>query len=397
MPTFRYQAYTSDGKSVKGRQEGPSLKAVRDDLLSKGILVRSIQPVTQGKAKKATPAVRSILYRELSALLNAGLPLDRALEILAEHPELAADGDVLPAVRDRVREGGEFSESLKAQLPGLREEEAAVLAAGEAAGTLAKVSSELADSLEIESELQDQARTALVYPMIITVLAFLVLGVIVGYLLPTYEQMLGDADVTLPLLTRFLLGAGRWIRSPLGVLSFLVLVAGAVFGIKRLKASASDALSEKIYQLPALGPVLSSRVRARFARTLALLLEGGVPLPQAVEGAGRATGSRWLALKCAEASGGIAQGMRVAQAVSQIPVLQEDLPGWIRAGEASGDLPDLLRHAATGHERSWKRGVDRLLALLEPALIIAVGLIILMVAMAVLLPMLRMNQVLTGS
>jgi general secretion pathway protein F len=397
MPTFRYQAYTPTGKAVKGRKEGPSRKAVRDQLLSEGVLVRDIQPVTSGKAKRATPAVRSILYRELSALLHAGLPLDRALEILAEHPELASDGDVLPAVRDRVREGGEFSESLKRQLPGLREEEAAVLAAGEAAGTLASVCNELADALEIESELQDQARTALVYPGIITGLSLLILGVMVGVLLPTYEEMLGDVDMELPLLTRVLLGTGRWMRSLPGLAVLLALAGGIVVGVRKLTFSTSDRLAEFLFRVPVVGAVRSSRVRARFARTLALLLEGGVPVPLAVEGAGRATGSGWLTGKCAEAAGQLSQGSRVAEAIAAVPVLQEDLPGWIRAGEASGDLPGLLRHAASGHERAWRRGMDRLLALLEPALIIAVGGLILLVALAILLPMLRMNQFLTGS
>lgn len=396
MPTFRYQAYTADGKPVRGRREGPGRKAVREQLLSEGIFVRDLQPVTAGRRRGFSPSVRSVLYRELSALLRAGLPLDRALELLAEHPELAADGDALPAVRDRVREGGDLSTSLQAQLPGLREEEAAVLAAGEAAGTLASVAGELADTLEIEAELQDQARTALVYPIVISVLAVAVLGVMVGFLLPTYETMLGDAGQNLPLLTRSLLAAGRWVRSVPGLLLLVLGCAGAVVGVKRLRASTSDRYAEVRFRIPGLGPVNSSRVRARFARTLALLLEGGVPLPQAVEAAGRATGVRWLAEKCEVAAERISNGQRVGEAVAMIPVLQQDLPGWIRAGEASGDLPDLLRHAALGHERSWRRGLDRLLALLEPALIVGVGMLILLVALAVLLPMLRMNQMLTA-
>lgn len=396
MPTFRYQAYTTEGKAVRGRKEGPSRKAVRERLHAEGLLVREIQPVGAGRRKGVSPAVRAILYRELSALLHAGLPLDRALEILAEHPDLAAEEDALPAVRDRVREGGEFSESLKAQLPGLREAEAAVLAAGEAAGTLSVVTGELADALEIESDLQDQARTALVYPAVITVLALVILGVMVGVLLPTYEQMLGEVNVSLPLITRFLLGAGRWARSVPGLLMIFAVLAGGVYGVRRLRNSSSGVWAELRFRVPVFGAVGSSRVRARFARTLALLLEGGVPVPQAVEAAGRATGSLWLGAKCRVAAEEISQGLRVAEAVARIPILQQDLPGWIRAGEASGDLPDLLRHAALGHERSWKRGLDRLLALLEPLLIIAVGILILLVALAVLLPMLRMNQVLTA-
>ena len=395
MPTFRYQAYTADGKAVKGRREGPGQKAVREALLADGLFVRELHSVGEGRSRGYPPAVRAVLYRELSALLRAGLPLDRSLELLAEHPELAADGDALPAVRDRVREGGDLSGSLRAHIPGVREEEASVLAAGEAAGTLSVVAEELANTLEIEAELQDQARTALVYPAVITLLAVVVLGVMIGYLLPMYEEMLGDLNGTLPWLTRVFLGLGRWIRSLPGMAILLALLFVVVWAGRRFWRSTSDTWAELRFRLPALGAVLSARVRARFARTLALLLEGGVPIPEAVASSGRATGTLWLGKKCEAAAGRIAHGQRVAEAVAEIPVLQQDLPGWIRAGEASGDLASLLRHAALGHERSWRRGLDRMLALLEPVLIVAVGLLILLVALAVLLPMLRMNQLLT--
>lgn len=396
MPTFRYQAYTEAGKAVKGRREGPGLKAVRETLLAEGLYVRSIQSVSSGRARGFPPAVRAVFYRELAALLQAGLPLDRTLELLAEHPELAGDGDALPAVRDRVREGGNLSDALNAQLPGLREEETAVLAAGEAAGTLGRVAEELADTLEIEAELQDQARTALVYPAVITLLALVVLAVMVGVFLPTYEDMLGGVGQDLPGITHVLLGASRFLRSPQGLILMVLLMAGVVVGGKTFWNASSDKWAPARFRLPVVGAVLASRVRARFARTLALLLEGGVALPEAVISAGRATGSEWLSRKCNAASEEIAQGSRVADAMTRVPILQQDLPGWIRAGEASGDLADLLRHAAVGHERSWRRGLDRMLALLEPLLIIAVGILILLVSLAVMLPMLRMNQVLGG-
>ena len=137
-------------------------------------------------------------------------------------------------------------------------------------------------------------------------------------------------------------------------------------------------------------------MRARFCRTLALLLEGGVPVPEGVRVAGRATGSVFLAARCGEAAERILQGARVAEALALVPVLGEDLPGWVRAGEASGDLSGLLRHAARSHQRAWDRGLGRTLSLLEPLLIVAVGILILITALAVLLPILRVNQGLGG-
>ena len=151
-------------------------------------------------------------------------------------------------------------------------------------------------------------------------------------------------------------------------------------------------LPEKRFQVPVLGFTVASLARARFARTLSLLMEGGVGLPEGVQVAGRATGSVYLGSKCNEAAEQISQGMRVAEAIGALPVLQEDLPGWIRAGEASGDLSGMLRHAAQSHQRAWDRGLTRILSLVEPLLIISVGVLILVVALAILLPMLKVNQ-----
>ncbi|MCC5849363.1 MAG: type II secretion system F family protein [Verrucomicrobia bacterium] len=125
-------------------------------------------------------------------------------------------------------------------------------------------------------------------------------------------------------------------------------------------------------------------------------MEGGIPLQRALETAGRATGSVWIMDQVRVAADQVAHGTRLADDLTGIPVLSEDLPGWARAGEASGELGSLMRHAARGHQRAWDRGLRRALALLEPLLIVAVGVLILIVALAILLPMLRLNRGLLG-
>jgi len=159
-----------------------------------------------------------------------------------------------------------------------------------------------------------------------------------------------------------------------------------------MRRRSAGGFSIRWFSVPVLGRALGALARARFARTLALLLEGGIPLHRALETAGRATGSAGVAAACADAAKQVTQGERLADVLQSVPVLREDLPGWARAGEASGDLSGLFRHAARGNQRAWNRNLSRALALLEPLLIVMVGLLILLVALAVLLPMLRLNR-----
>lgn len=390
MPTFRYQGYTAGGQTRRGRVEALNVKEARERLIEEGVFPKEVRPVGQGERFDA--ARRSVLYRELGALLEAGLPLDRALRLLSENPELAAGAETLASVGDQIKEGVDFSEVLGRQVQGAREDEVAVLAAGEAAGRLPRVCLELADHLEEEAGVGDQIRTALVYPAVISLVALLVLGVLVGFLLPAYDQLLAGVGQELPALTRGVLALGQGLRHPLGAGGVLLILLGLWRGVTALCRRPGGLITLRWYRLPVLGPALGSLARARFARTLALLLEGGIPLHRALETAGRATGVAGLGAACAAAAKRVSQGERLTAVLTDIPVLREDLPGWARAGEASGDVSGLFRHAARGHQRAWDRNLRRVLALLEPLLIVSVGLLILLVALAVLLPMLRLNR-----
>lgn len=393
MPTFSYQAYTAEGKAQKGRIEGLNAKEAREQLLRDGLYAREVRPLRGGGGRRSFGAgARSVFYRELGALLKAGLPLDRCLEILAGNPELGAGGEVLSVARDEVREGRDLSLALRTHLPGMREDEAAVVSAGEASGRLAEVSLELAGHLEEEAVVGDQVRGALVYPAVVAGLALLVLGVLVGFLLPVYEKLLTGLDQELPALTAGVLAFGRGVRHPLGLLALGLLLLAVIRLVRFVRRNPGRLLPLRRFRLPMLGFTLASLARARFARTLSLLLEGGVSLPEGLTVAGRATGSPALAERCRALAEEVSQGGRPAEGLASIPVLGQDLPGWMRAGEASGDLAGLMGHAARGHQRAWTRGLNRTLALLEPLLIVAVGLLILLVALAILLPMLRVNR-----
>lgn len=390
MPTYRYVAYTEKGEHRRGRVEGLNPKDVREQLLRRGLYAREVKGV-RGANTKLSAARRAVMYRELSSMLTAGLPLEQALEILSERAG-AGGGDVLPDVRDRIREGVAFSEALAARIPEVRGREEAVLAAGEASGGLDRVTEELAETLEEESALAEEVRSALTYPAVVCALAVVVLGVMVGVLLPVYERLLSGLDRDLPALTRGILALGRGARHPVGWVGLGVGTALAGFGVHRARRRPGGVFPRYRFEAPVAGGLFRSLARTRFARTLALLLEGGVGLPEALRTAGRATGSTWLGTWCLEAAERVSHGERLAAILGRAPVLGEELPGWVRAGESSGNLAPLLRHAARASQREWERRMRRAMGLLEPLLILLVGGLILLVALAVLLPMLRLNQ-----
>ena len=388
MPTYRYSAYTETGDPRKGRVEALDTKDAREQLLRRGLYAREVKGVREARAKFST-ARRAVMYRELASMLTAGLPLEQALDILSER---SGSGDALPDVRDRIREGVEFSRALAARVPEVRGREEAVLAAGEASGGLARVAAELADTLEEETALSEEVRSALTYPAVVCALALVVLGVMVGVLLPVYERLLTGMDRELPWLTRGILGVGRAARHPAGLAGIALAMAAAVAASVRLRRRPERVCPRFRFEAPVAGGLFRPLARTRFARTLALLLEGGVDLPEALRTAGRATGSLWLSAWCVEAAERVSQGERLAVLLGRAPVLGEELPGWIRAGESSGELAPLLRHASRASQREWERRLRRALGLLEPLLILLVGGLILLVALAVLLPMLRLNQ-----
>lgn len=392
MPAFRYQGYTADGKRCRGRVEALDPKQARETLHATGVFVRGLAPVSSSRRPKQDLRSRGTLYRELAALQRAGMPLDRSLKLLAENPELGASGDSLAAVRDAVREGNEFSEAMASHMSGLREHEKAVLQSGEKTGRMAEVCEELADVLDSEADVREKIRSATTYPLIVVVLAVIALVVVVTVLLPTYGKLLGSLDQELPALTKGMLAFGDAARHPAGLVIFIAAIASFVWAIRGVVSGTSARWDRLRFRLPVLGSCFAHLARVRFARTLALLSEGRVAIHQAFRIAGAATGSTGIRMACETRAKEIEQGGRIADAVRGIPVLNVDLPGWLEAAEAGGDIPGMLRHAARGHQRAWERKVQQALALLEPILIVGVGLLILLVALSVLLPMLKVNR-----
>ena len=403
MKTFAYKGYDSAGRVSQGLIEALDLKEAREKLQARGVLPERVSPVEGtaggrlGKRQQAfTLDQRSMCYHELASLLQSGLPLVQALDILIQSPELGPNLVRLAGVRDRIREGQGLARALSENSGEITAFEKSVIEVGERVGTLPQVLLRLAQFLEEQKKLRERILTALLYPTVVLVLAVLVAVVLLGFLLPWVTRMMQEAGVPLSALTRAMLWLRAWMGPVLLLMGMAVLLGWLRFRRKLTEGEeVRQRFDQRLLHWPLVGNGYAALVNLRFARTLAMLLRGGVPLVEALAVAGRATGSAWTASATVQVAERVKHGANLAMVLRTIEPLNTSLPAWVQAGEASGNLDVLLEHAADRYQQQWDRLMARSMALIEPLLILVVGVFVLLVALAILLPILTMNQTLS--
>jgi general secretion pathway protein F len=395
MRTYAYKGFDASGRVAKGLVEAVTLKEARERLAADGILAERLQ--ASGRAAPFRTDARAVVYRELGALLEAGLPLVRALDILIASPELPGSRHVLAGVRDRVREGAALAAAWTEASPSVTAFEQAVLEAAERSATLGEMLERLADFLEEQDRLRLRVQNALLYPAIVLGAGICVAVIMLGLLLPRAQAVLTSGGAALPWLTRALMASGRamvrWGWAP------LALAAGglAAWRVRLRRDPARRAHWDRlVLRLPVAGRGLTLLANLRFARTLAVLVRGGVPLVDALALAGRATGNTWLAGLAVREAEAVRNGSSLSDAVRRIPTLASTLPGWIRIGEAGGGLDRLLDSAAQRYQARWDRFIGQSLALLEPLLILVIGGFVLLITLSILLPVFSLTQSVAG-
>ena len=394
MTTFTYKGFDAGGRRAQGLIEAGSLKEARERLAERGVLPETVAAAAapSGRADALRRADRrAAVYRELAAMLRAGLPLVRALDLLIDSPEFSGARSALAGMRDRIREGASPAEAFAASRHPTPYE-ISMLEAGQRSGALDTACVRLADYLEDAGRLRSRLLTALLYPAVVAALAGIVAVVMLGFLLPSFAKVWEEARIPLPALTRVLLAAGRGLA--IAGLPALAAALGWRWLTRRRRASAAARLrrEQRRQRWPVYGASWRALMSLRFARTLALLLEGGVPLVEAVLLAGRATGSAWIAELAGAEADRVRHGSTLADALRRMPPLAGSLPGWVQAGEASGSLAEMLGAAARQQQDHWERTVARAAALALPLLILLLGAFVFLIALAILLPILQLNR-----
>lgn len=400
MPAFRFEASDANARVQNGVIEADSERHARQLLRERGLSPLMAEPLRDnarariGFGKRLSAADLSLATRQLANLIGARLPVEQSLTALIEQTEKPAIREIWASVRSRVMAGSGLASAMAEHPREFSPVYRALVSAGEDSGNLQLVLARLADYLETRGALRAKVFAALTYPAIVSVIAVLILIGLMTYVVPQVVGVFASTKQELPVLTRIMIWLSATIRQ-WGWLMALVLV-GLVFAVRNAlsRPAVRARWDATVLGLPIAGPMVRALETERFASTLAILVAGGVSLLRALEAAQKTVNNLALAARVHEAIGRVREGVPLARALQSTgnvrfpPVLIH----LIASGEQTGDLPNMLTRAAEIQTRELERRTITLTALLEPALIVFMGAMVLTIVLAVLMPIIEINS-----
>lgn len=399
MAAFQYQAMDAEGRTVNGILEADSARSARGQLRERGLFPLEIAATGSrrsgiGAARRLRASELSLLTRQWSALLTAGLTVEQALSALGEQSESEASRQVLASVRSEILAGYSLRAALDRFPNSFPTIYRASVAAGEKSGELARVMSQLADYMERGDELRRKTLQALIYPAIVAIVAVLVVTGLLTYVVPQVVAVFQNGKQTLPLLTRIMIGLSGFLRGWGWLLLFAI--GGGIAGLRY--SLREEALRRRwdawLLGLPLIGRHLRTLDTTRFASTLAILVGSGVPLLAALD-AGRQVVVRLpLREAIATASERVREGMSLSRALAATRRFPPLLAHMIGSGEATGQLDQMLERAAHLQQGELETRTALLTSLLEPLLLLLMGSMVLLIVLAVMQPIIEINTLL---
>jgi general secretion pathway protein F len=403
MPAFRYEAVDAGGATRKGVVNADNPRSARADLRSQGLTPLAVDPIaaqldaagvarSRGFGERLSQVELALFTRQLASLLEAGLPLEQAFTALLEQAERPYVRDLVASIRSEVMGGVSFSDALSRHPRDFAEIYRALVASGEQIGQLARVLSRLADYIERSNALVQKVRLAFIYPGIVTVVAFSIVIFLLTYVVPQIVSVFANTKQKLPLLTTMMLAVSNFTRA-YGI--YLALLAIGAFMAWR-RALQNPELKRRFHTwlltAPVYGKFERSMNTARFASTLAITTGSGVPILRALETSRDTLSNVAMKALVEEASAAVREGVSLARALSAQKHFPPMLVHMIRAGEITGELPAMLDRAASAQQADLERRALTIAGLLEPALILAMGVVVLLIVLAVLMPIIEINQ-----
>ena len=396
MPHFAYKSLSADGKVVRGRVEARDAEAVRRLLQSQGSMpietreVRAAGRIAAALRRPASSKDLALASQELSMLLTAGQTIEQALQLMAEGvaPRMLRGPFALALAR--LREGVTLAEALRGAgaFPPVY---TAMVQAGEVSGSLGEQVGKLGVMLDRAARLREQLISALIYPALLVMVAFSAVILLLTYVVPQFEPLFEGA-AHLPFMTRAVLAASDLVRSS-GQMVGIILCAGvlALAALARRPAVARR-LDDARLRLPVVGPLLLLAASARWMRVLAVLLKGGVPLPQALDLVAPVAGYRRLQTMLATVKTGIKDGKGLTASLPPGAPLPDLAVQLLKVGEQGGRLEDSLGHLADLYEARLETRLKRLLAIFEPACVFGLSLVVGTIVISILTAVVSIND-----
>ena len=393
MPAFAYKAIGRDGKAQQGVIEADGLDIATRQLRSRGLTPLKVEEGGQDEQGKP-PTRQEILSMtsELSVLLRAGLPLDRALKVLIDmdgQPRMRA---VLSELLKSVKGGKALSIALQPFEDTFGSFYLSMVRAGEASGQLSAVLERLVEHLESAKATRDSVVSAMIYPAILLVVAVLSIVVMLGFVVPQFETLFNDMGDALPAMTKGVIAAAEFIKAWGFFLAILVAIAGLVFQRWATSEAGKTVLDRQLLALPIAGNIAFEYEMAKFARTVGTLLGNGASLLKAIQIAIDTVGNLPLKEGLAVLPPAVKAGKRMSVALDEAEMFTPMVIQMTRVGEESGSLDSMMLELAKVFEDHVASGIKRLLTLLEPVLILTMGFIIALIIISILMGILSVND-----
>ena len=400
MATFEYQAINVKGQNVKGSFEADTVKLARQQLKSKDLTLLEIEEVHKKEhsgnrtmlSQRISMRQLAHITRQLAALLGSGLSIDEALGITAKQLDSAKAKRILLGVRGRILEGQSLAQACSAFPSSFPPLYRATVEAGESSGKLDQVLQRLADYISDKGQLHSKLQMAMIYPMMLTSVSLLVVIGLLAYVVPEITSVFDKMGGELPTITKLLIACSDFFKHYGLVL--LIVVTGLSMGFKMLMRLPEPRMRFHLFilNMPFVSRFSKGMNTARFTRTLAILTNSGVELLQALQISSQVLTNNAMQKAVEAASIRVREGQSLNKAMEASGLFPPVTIHLVASGEASGQLPKMLASAADDQERDIQALTEMTLGLFEPILILVMGLVVLAIVLAILLPIFEMNQ-----
>jgi general secretion pathway protein F len=402
MAAYEYVALDAGGRQKKGVMEADSLRQIRQILRDQGLVPLSVDTASERHGAARTDRFRwrrgvsaldlALFTRQMSTLLAASLPIEEALRAVAQQTEKRHVSSMVMAIRSRVLEGHSLASGLADFPNAFSELYRATVMAGEQSGHLDAVLENLAGYTERRYDSSRNVEMAMYYPIVLMLLALGIVGALLVYVVPDIVHVFADSGQELPWLTATLIGTSEFVRNYAWLL--VLIAVAAVFTGRWLFQQPEFRLEwdRRKFDVPLVRRITRANNSSRYASTLSILTLSGVPLVDAMGIAAEVVGNRWLKMRLADATRRVSEGssLRVAlESAGQFPPMMLHM---VASGEASGELDKMLAKVADYQQQELERLVTTIVRMFEPAMLLVMGGLVMMIVMAILLPILSMNN-----
>jgi general secretion pathway protein F len=402
MSAFAYQALDAKGRRKEGMVEADSPRQARQMLREQGLtpvaLTEAVEQVRQqtNSSNWLKPRISSgelaLLTRQLSTLVAAALPIEESLKAVSQQTEKAKLSTLIAAVRTKVLEGHSLAEGLSVFPTVFDQLYRAMVAAGEKSGHLDIVLERLADYTEQRQQMKSKLLQAMIYPIILTLVAISVIAILLATVVPKVVEQFIHMKQQLPFSTRFLMAASDLVRD-YGLIFLLVAASALIFWGNWVKKPINRRRYHALLlRLPIIGKVSRGLNTARFARTLSILNSSAVPLLDGMRISGEVLSNDEAKIRMSEASERVREGSSLRSSLEQTKLFPPMMLHMIASGERSGELDSMLERAADNQDREFESQVNIALSVFEPVLVVSMAVIVLFIVLAILQPILQLNN-----